>query len=250
MQPSNSYYFFKSALSPKQCKDIIDYGESIFKKNKEQGIPTAATTLGNNAKQDFTKEVQPLNDKTHEQLKKEGIEDTEKNSYVRDSETCWFNDQWVYDLIWPFLKMANNLSGWKYDIDFGEDIQFTKYGVKQFYGWHTDGGGCHNRAYKRFTPGVTKKEEGHQYTENKNLIGKVRKISMTLNLNEPGAYDGGNLKFDFGPHSGGDRFHECEEIRPQGSIIFFPSYTYHQVTPITRGTRYSLVLWICGKPFR
>ena len=40
-----------------------------------------------------------------------------------------------------------------------------------------------------------------------------------------------------------------EEIRPQGSIIVFPSYVYHQGTPITRGTRYSMVLWSLGQPF-
>ena len=87
------------------------------------------------------------------------------------------------------------------------------------------------------------------YTNNHNMIGKVRKLSMTINLNKPGEYDGGNLKFDFGPHAAGKRFHEVEEIRPQGSIIVFPSYTYHQVTPVTRGTRYSMVLWSLGQPF-
>jgi PKHD-type hydroxylase len=88
------------------------------------------------------------------------------------------------------------------------------------------------------------------YTDNPNMVNKVRKISMTINLNAPGEYDGGNLKFDFGPHASGKRFHECEEIRPQGSIILFPSFVYHQVTPVTRGTRYSLVLWSLGWPFQ
>ncbi len=255
MQPSNSYYFFKSALSPDQCKKIIDYGESLLINKKSKGLSTAATTLGNNHKQGDDSGGIPLGDKTHEQLYKEtGVEDTEKHSYVRDSETSWFNDQWVYDLIWPYLIEANEKSGWKYDIDFGEDIQFTKYGLNQFYGWHSDGGGCNHRAYKRYVPGVTPTDKDGKwpptYTPNENLVGKVRKISMTINLNEAGSYDGGNLKFDFGPHAGGKRFHECIEIRPQGSIIFFPSFTYHQVTPITRGTRYSLVLWLCGKPFR
>ena len=88
------------------------------------------------------------------------------------------------------------------------------------------------------------------WTENKYYWGKVRKISMTLNLTEPTDYKGGNLKFDFGPHTNRHRFHECVEIRPQGSIIVFPSYTYHQVTPVTKGTRYSLVLWSLGQPFK
>ena len=108
--------------------------------------------------------------------------------------------------------------------------------------------------YKRYIPGISPTNEKGEmlkgYTKNTNLIGKIRKISMTLNLNVPGEYEGGNLKFDFGPHRTGERFHECLEIRPQGSMIVFPSYLYHQVTPITRGVRYSLVLWTLGKPFR
>ena len=30
------------------------------------------------------------------------------------------------------------------------------------------------------------------------MVNKVRKLSITINLNESGEYDGGNLKFDFG----------------------------------------------------
>ncbi len=74
---------------------------------------------------------------------------------------------------------------------------------------------------------------------------------MTINLNEPGEYEGGLLNFDYGPHStDGERYKECTEIKPQGSIIVFPSFLHHQVTPVTKGTRYSLVLWITGRPFR
>tara|TARA_Y100001963_G_scaffold107309_2_gene148364 strand:+ start:2226 stop:3134 length:909 start_codon:yes stop_codon:yes gene_type:complete len=88
------------------------------------------------------------------------------------------------------------------------------------------------------------------WTDNRMMWGKVRKISMTLNLTEPSDYKGGNLKFDFGPHAGRGRFKTCQEIRPRGSMIVFPSFIHHQVTPVTEGTRYSLVVWSLGKPFR
>ena len=88
------------------------------------------------------------------------------------------------------------------------------------------------------------------YTDNIHMWDKVRKISMTVNLTDPKNYAGGNLKFDLGAHAGKKRFKVCEEIRPQGSIIIFPSFTYHCVTPCTRGTRYSLVLWSLGKPWQ
>ena len=43
---------------------------------------------------------------------------------------------------------------------------------------------------------------------------------------------------------------EVEEIKDQGSMIIFPSFLDHCVTPITKGTRYSLVLWSVGDPFK
>ena len=123
MQNQNSYYYYKSAFSPEQCKKFIDYGESLLQEEKSKGRSTAATTFGMNHKQGFDKPVLPITDKTHEDFYKEtGIADTENNSYVRDSETAWFNDQWAYDMIWPYLMEANEKSGWKYDIDFGESI--------------------------------------------------------------------------------------------------------------------------------
>ena len=88
------------------------------------------------------------------------------------------------------------------------------------------------------------------FTDNIHMWDKVRKLSMTVNLTDPKNYAGGNLKFDLGAHAGKKRFKVCEEIRPQGSVIIFPSFTYHCVTPVTRGTRYSLVLWSLGKPWQ
>mgnify|MGYP003641320843 FL=1 len=36
----------------------------------------------------------------------------------------------------------------------------------------------------------------------------------------------------------------------KGSMIFFPSWVLHKVNPVTKGTRYSLVVWFLGAPFR
>ena len=260
MQVKNSYYWFKSALSPEQCQRIIDRGKSEIQRIKNQGGSTTATTFGDNHKQGLEKlgkSAIPQGDKTLDDIKKETGkqgEDIEHEKYVRDSEIAWLNDKWIYDLIHPFINTANKSAGWNFEWDFSESFQFTKYTPGQFYGWHADGNSCHFGKYKRFIPGVSPtKPDGtipRGYTEHKEMVGKVRKLSMTLNLNTPGEYEGGNLKFDFGPHSQGERFHECEEIRPQGSLIVFPSFTYHQVTPVTKGTRYSLVLWSLGQPFK
>ena len=259
MQVRNSYYWFEKALSPENCQKIIDMGEKQLQEIRKSGGSTEATTFGDNHKQAFEKEgkeVIPQKDETVEDIKKRVGEDKniEQTRYVRDSEVAWFNDDWLYDLIHPFIHRANKDAGWKYNWDYSESFQFTKYNPGGFYGWHADGNSCHFGRYKRFIPGVSPTlKDGRPprgYTTNPQMVNKIRKLSLTLNLNKPGEYDGGNLKFDFGPHAGGKRFHECTEIRPQGSLIVFPSYVYHQVTPVTRGTRYSLVLWSLGEPFK
>jgi len=226
--------------------------------------------------------------KTKNSLAKTGV-DLDK-AYVRDSKISWLNDKWLYDLFHPYIHHANKNAGCNWEWDFSEPFQFTVYhGNKQnggFYGWHSDGQSDSIGAYKaainmgskekpdwrhvardekgfiRFTEDkkpIASKEKvplrrngdlAPGYTDNIHMWDKVRKLSMTVNLTEPQNYAGGNLKFDFGPHRGAKRFHTCKEIRPTGSIIIFPSYTYHCVTPVTRGTRYSLVLWSLGKPFR
>ena len=35
-----------------------------------------------------------------------------------------------------------------------------------------------------------------------------------------------------------------------GTVIIFPSYTHHRVSPVTKGTRYSVVAWYGGPPFK
>jgi predicted 2-oxoglutarate/Fe(II)-dependent dioxygenase YbiX len=37
---------------------------------------------------------------------------------------------------------------------------------------------------------------------------------------------------------------------PRGTVIVFPSFMWHRVKPVTSGTRYSLVVWNLGRPFR
>lgn len=250
MQIKNSYFYFQSAISPEQCQKIIDLGKSQIEKDKSLGIDTYGTTGGKREKQSLPDNAVPLNDKTFSDIG----DISSKDVYVRDSEVSWLNDQWIYDLVHPFIQKANQSAMWNFEWDSSEQFQFTTYNPGGFYGWHSDSGMCHFSKYKRIIPGITPKlEDGNDpsdYTNDNFKIGKIRKLSATINLNLPGDYEGGNLKFDYGPHTEGERYHECTEIRPQGSIIVFPSFISHQVTPVTKGTRYSLVLWSLGKPFK
>jgi PKHD-type hydroxylase len=243
----NQYYCFKGALSSDICDKILHLGKETLKYNKENGIETKAKTMGNREKKDVENQI-PQSDKTLEEIKN----NLNENVYIRDSEIAWLTNDWLYDLIIPFVKEANITAGWKYEISTSEAFQFTKYENTGFYGWHNDGGTDHFAKYKRLIPGIHKIDDTCNffgYSFSKNMIGKVRKISVTINLNSGDEYEGGNLKFDFGPHSE-ERFYEVKEARLQGSITVFPSYQYHCVTPVTKGTRYSLVLWSLGDPFK
>ena len=82
-------------------------------------------------------------------------------------------------------------------------------------------------------------------------FGKVRKLSMTCSLTNPNDYKGGELEFDFRNQDkcGKKFFRKCTEILSKGSIVVFPSFVWHRVNPITKGTRYSLVTWNLGRPF-
>ena len=241
MDLKNAYYYFKSALTPEQCNRIIQTGEQYIEDYKKNNLAIEAVTRGNREK-GSNPNSEALGDKTLSEAK-------DKKIYIRDSKCVFLDEKWIFKLIHPFVDEANYKAGWRYTWDYSESPQFTIYEPNGFYGWHSDSGSDWHSVYKKRIAGLTP-EDDKRYVDDINFVGKVRKLSVTINLNKPGDYEGGNLKFDFGPHTEGERYHECTEIRPQGSIIVFPSFVTHQVTPITKGKRYSLVMWNLGRPFR
>jgi len=252
MHLTHNYWWFKSAIDPDTCQRIINLGKHKLEQQRQEGVNVEGTTFDDSEK-GKNPNAQSQGEKTKVQLANEGV----KKAYIRDSEVVWFNDDWLYDLIYPWLEKANKNAGWNFQWDYSESFQFTVYYKGGFYGWHKDGMSDHFSTYKRYIHGVTPepmREDGklpQRYVVNPNMVGKVRKLSLTINLNPPGEYEGGDLKFDFGQHSDdGVQFHTCEEIQPQGSMIVFPSFIPHCVTPVTQGTRYSLVLWSLGEPFK
>tara|TARA_B110000285_G_C15139957_1_gene630052 strand:- start:3954 stop:4664 length:711 start_codon:yes stop_codon:yes gene_type:complete len=232
----NSHYYFKNALTPEQCQSIIELGNSK--------IVQEATTFGNDEK-GKNPNTSSLGDKLTSE-----VQDTSKY-HLRDSKISWITEQWVSDLVIPFIEEANKRAGWKFDFDQHESFQFTRYKEKgAFYGWHTDGGGDWSDIIKKEIPGVTPSNMmDKKYSRNINSVGKVRKISATIALNT--GYTGGDLKFDYGPHvDSKNRYQICEAVRDVGSVCVFPSFVHHCVTPIETGERYSLVVWCLGRPFR
>tara|TARA_S200002703_G_scaffold46437_1_gene40325 strand:+ start:5473 stop:6228 length:756 start_codon:yes stop_codon:yes gene_type:complete len=251
MRLTNDYYWFKNVIPHEVCDKIVDMGNKGIQQLEEDGICSFGTTCSS-AEKHNNPTLPSMKDLTPKEAK-EKLGDF----YIRDSKVAWFNDQWLYDMIWPFLIEANREAGWNWDIDWAENFQFTRYDKDSLYGWHNDGGSDHHAKYilaDQETIDKHKKDGTplpHKYTEDESMVGKVRKISMTLNLSNPEDFEGGSLKFDAGKtHDSGVDIYECEEIKSKGSIIFFPSFLQHTVTPITKGTRYSLVLWTLGKPWR
>jgi len=210
MNLNNYYWYFKSAIPPKICDDIIKHGLSKSE--------TMATIGGYGNKKLSKEESQDL------KLK-------------RNSDIVWLSDPWVYRELHPYINEANKKAGWNFDWDYSEQIQFTKYKLNQYYDWHCD---SFDKPYDR---------------PNTPEHGKIRKISMTCQLTDSSEYRGGELEFDFRNYDPPMRdeskhLRQAKEILSKGSIIVFPSFLWHRVKPVTKGIRYSLVMWSVGDTFK
>ena len=123
-------------------------------------------------------------------------------------------EAWVREL--NALAQTLNERYWHFDLEpLVESLQYTVYEVGDYFGWHTDAG-----------PGVP-----------------PRKLSISVQLTEPSAYDGGELQIQMTDQL-------ITMPTQPGQAIVFPSFVRHQVTPVTRGVRRALVAWIGGPPFR
>jgi len=216
MNLTHYFWCFQSALTPRFCDEVIKYA---LEKKESSGL-TGAFGRGRNLKK------KPLNKEEVRNLK-----------YKRNSDLVWLDDPWIYKEIHPFVHQANKNAGWNFDWDFSESCQFTKYKWNQYYDWHCD---SWEEVYDQ------PKTPSH---------GKIRKLSMTCQLTDGSEYSGGELEFDFRQYDPPlrDEFkhlRKVPEILPKGSIIVFPSFVWHRVKPVTKGVRYSLVVWHLGYPFK
>ena len=166
-----------------------------------------------------------------EKVSEDDIKDVSKK---RKSNIVWMNDRWIYNEIHPYIHTANKNAGWNFQWDFSESCQFTKYKLDQFYDWHCD---SWSKPYNR--------------PEEPDRHGKIRKLSVTISLSDENDYEGGDFEFDFrNDDKGSNQPQLCKEIRPKGSVVVFPSFVWHRVKTVTSGTRYSLVIWNLGWPFK
>jgi len=145
---------------------------------------------------------------------------SEPESEARKSKIKWLHlnskTDWVYNKIVDMAIEANTT--WKFNLySIIDSIQYTEYyeGGGQ-YDWHVD---------------IGPKNISH------------RKVSVTIQLSDTNDYEGGDLELWTG-----NGYHIIP--RGKGVSTFFPSFTMHRVTPVTKGTRKSLVLWIGGEHYK
>jgi hypothetical protein len=134
----------------------------------------------------------------------------------RSCEVVWIRDEL------PFYEINSKLKTWT--LNFAENIikadhnnqwifQIAKYGEGNFHDWHVD-----DHQDRTF----------------------FRKFVTIVQLSDPSSYEGGNLELN----------NQSNVDKQQGSCVSFLTTRRHRVTPITSGTRYSLVVWLLGPPWR
>ena len=142
----------------------------------------------------------------------------------RDSQIAWLYDPWLIDLLTPYIDIANKEAGWYFQWEVIDAIQFTQYKPGQHYDWHRD-------------TAIAPRRDG-----------KIRKLSLTVNLNDD--YKGGQMYIDTEENYGKTNPRILKKLKKRGSISVFPADTWHKVEKVTKGTRYSLVVWLKGESFK
>ncbi len=143
------------------------------------------------------------------------------NTEVRRSQVIGITKRagyrWLYSRIWEAAQQFNQHF---FGVDISNiegNIQIARYDASDrgFYDWHPD--------FSEFAP--------------------QRKISISVQLSHSDDYEGGDLELLF-------RGQPYQAEREKNMFIVFPSFALHRVTPVTRGTRWSLVAWISGSRWR
>lgn len=141
---------------------------------------------------------------------------------IRISNISWIRAD-LESQHWIFRKLTDVVNGmnqqfFKYDLVNIESLQFSRYDSnrKGMYKKHTD-----------------------MYSQQSFYS---RKLSFSLQLTDEDSYEGGDLCLYF-------QDDPVVASRKKGVMTFFPSYTLHEVTPVLKGVRYSLVGWVLGPKF-
>ena len=73
---------------------------------------------------------------------------------------------------------------------------------------------------------------------------------MSILMNDPSEFEGGNLEILRGIQPNGMPMIDTVPFENAGDACVFQSRLYHRVTPVTKGTRASMVVWCWGNDAR
>lgn len=144
---------------------------------------------------------------------------------IRESSIRWLDpteeNHWIFQRITEVVNQVND-QYFKMELRGFPSLQLTEYDgdKKGHYGVHADCG-----------YGISPM--------------RWRKLSLTVQLSKPEEYEGGDLVLY--PEG-----FECKRVieKQLGTMCLFRSHVLHEVTPITKGNRHSLVTWVEGPLWR
>ncbi len=131
---------------------------------------------------------------------------------------------WIFEKLNDIIAMSNE-HVWNFELNGYESFQYTEYEASEGgkYDFHAD-------------LDYSDRSEGSD--------PQTRKLSLTLVLNQPGTdFEGGEFQFLLG-----EKPITCPQTK--GMVILFPSWVLHRITPVTKGVRKSVVVWVTGPKFR
>ena len=157
-----------------------------------------------------------------------GTLEPEKLEKIRKSNVNFIkrtdDNGWIFDRFNQIIYLVNERF-YNFSLNGYSSIQYTTYTEedKGFYNWHMDM--HHDRS----------NDSIHSDPQH-------RKLSMTFLLNDD--FEGGDFEICVGNPETPRKIDTHK-----GRAIFFPSFFIHRVTPVTKGTRKSLVIWVTGNKF-
>jgi PKHD-type hydroxylase len=136
-----------------------------------------------------------------------------RDSKIRFLESSLEENKWIFQRLTATVQQANN-QFFQFELDRIESLQYTTYKKNQYYRDHLD-------------------------IMYKSPSNAVRKLSFSVQLSDPDDYKGGDLLLKISSDP-------TQVKKTRGTVIFFPSYVLHEVTPVEQGVRKSLVGWVTG----
>jgi PKHD-type hydroxylase len=135
-----------------------------------------------------------------------------KSKYINKT----INTNWVWERLQKYAWMVNN-DYFQFKLSYLDDLQIMEYQENSVFHWHIDINGPEHFS--------------------------SRKLSLVVFLSERIAFEGGKLLFGLTSDE------KTQLEMTQGSMVIFPSFQVHKVSPVTRGKRQTLVAWAHGEPF-